>query len=326
MMDASSCWRRMRHVLGLGMAGLLLASCGGGGGDGSAPPGSIDVTAANQDTLVRAGVIAIQGDVIVGAVGAVSSSGRATSPLQAGRKRAAAVNPPVVENCFYSGTVTRVLDDRDNSGSETVGDVQTSTYNDCVEMAGDTGNGTITETYTRYDSSALTFGSNVTTSNFSSVSSARRATLQGDFSLLLQFTAGAGSTARIQVGNSLVFGIVAPSFSDTVTLRAGYTMDSVDDSTVVPPGGGTTTGLTSTTASGQVASASAAGYVLVRTLQPMLQYDVDTSPRSGQFEVVGRTGSLRATVLSTTQVRIDLDADGDGVFEGSKVVRWSDLF
>ena len=116
-----------------------------------------------------------------------------------------------------------------------------------------------------------------------------------------------------------------PGFSDTITLRAGYTIDSAYDSAVLPPGG-TVAGLTSTTASGQVASASAAGYVTVRTLQPMLQYDVDANPRSGQFEAVGKTGSLQATVLSTTQVQIDLDADGNGVFDASKVVLWSDLF
>jgi hypothetical protein len=41
---------------------------------------------------------------------------------------------------------------------------------------------------------------------------------------------------------------------------------------------------------------------------------------------VGRTGSLQVTLLSTTQLQIDLDADGNGVFEAVKVVRWADLF
>ncbi len=42
--------------------------------------------------------------------------------------------------------------------------------------------------------------------------------------------------------------------------------------------------------------------------------------------MVGKTGSQQAIVLSSTQVEIDLDADGNGVFEATKTVAWSDLF
>ena len=72
-------------------------------GIGGGPPGSIDVSAANQDVLVRAGVVAIQGDVIGGALGLAASSGQ-SAPLGKGlRKRIAALGSPVVDNCFVSG-------------------------------------------------------------------------------------------------------------------------------------------------------------------------------------------------------------------------------
>lgn len=283
------------------------------------------MSAANQDVLVRAGVIAIQGDVIGGALGIAGSPGRAAPLAQGLRKRIAALLPPEVEPCFVSGNTTSTLDDRDNSGAATVGDVLTYTYNDCVEVAGEVTNGTLTATYTQVDPGTLTIAANVTTNNLTTVSSARSVSMQGDFRLRLQFASLSSNTLQIAVGNSLALAFTTPRFSDTITLRAGYTIDSVYDGTALPPGG-TVAGRTSTTASGQVASASAAGYVLVRTLQPMLQYDVDANPRSGQFEAVGKTGSLQATVLSTTQVQIDLDADGNGAFDASKVVLWSDLF
>ncbi len=324
-MDTVSCRRGSRQLLIPAVLGVLMTACGGGGGDDGGPMGSIDVSAANQDVLVRTGVIAIQGDVIGGALGIAGSPGRA-APLARGlRKHIAAVLAPEVEACFISGNTTSTLDDRDNSGAATVGDVLTYTYNDCVEVAGEVTNGTLTATYTQIDPATLTIAANVTTNNLTMVSSTRNASAQGDFSMRLQFAGISGDTLHIGVGNSLALAFTTPRFSDTITLRAGYTIDSVYDATALPPGG-TVAGRTSTTASGQVASASAGGYVTVRTLQPMLQYNVDANPRSGQFEAVGKTGSLQATVLSTTQVQIDLDADGNGVFDASKVVLWSDLF
>lgn len=324
-MDTVSCRRRLRTALVPGVLGVLLAACGGGGGDGGGPPGSIDVSAANQDVLVRAGVVAIQGDVIGGALGLAASSGQ-SAPLARGlRKRIAALGSPVVDNCFVSGTTSSTLDDRDNSGTTTVGDVLTMSYHDCVEIAGEVMNGDFSATYTQINPATLTVAANVTTNGLSSVSSTRSASMQGDFSLRLQFTSATSESMHLAVGQGLTLAFTSPGFSDTITLRAGYAIDSAYDGAALPPGG-TVAGLTSTTASGQVGSASAAGYVTVRTLQLMLQYNVDANPRSGQFEAVGKTGSLQATVLSTTQVRIDLDADGNGVFDASKVVLWSDLF
>jgi hypothetical protein len=325
-MDTVSSRRRVRKALVPGVVALLLGACGGGGGDGGGgPPGSIDVNAANQDVLVRVGVVAIQGDVVGGALGIAASPG-GHAPLAVHlRKRIAAVGSPVVENCFVSGTTSSTLDDRDNSGSTTVGDVLTTTYFDCVEFAGEVMNGSFTATYTQINPATLTIAANVTTGGLSTVSSTRSVTAQGDFSMQLRFVSATSETLHIAVGQGLALAFSTPRFNDTITWRAGYTIDTTYDSSILPPGG-TVAGLTTTTASGQVASASAGGYVTVRTLQPMLQYDVDANPRSGQFEAVGKTGSLQATVLSTTQVQIDLDADGNGVFDASKVVLWSDLF
>jgi len=69
-MDAATCRFRVRHVLGLAVLSAVLAGCGGGGDDGQLPPlGDVDLTAANQESAVRAAAVAMQGGVVVTATG-----------------------------------------------------------------------------------------------------------------------------------------------------------------------------------------------------------------------------------------------------------------
>ena len=236
-MDTVSCRRRVRSALVPGVLAALLAACGGGGGDDGGPPGSIDVSASNQDVLVRTGIVAIQGDVVGGALSLASGPGQ-SAPLARGlRKQIAALGSPVVENCFISGTTTSTLDDRDNSGTKTVGDVLTTTYVDCVEFAGEVTNGSFTATYTQIDPATLTIAANVTTGGMSSVSSTRSVTAQGDFSMQLRFVSATSETLHIAVGQGLALAFSTPRFNDTITWRAGYTIDTTYDSSILPPGG-----------------------------------------------------------------------------------------
>ena len=49
-------------------------------------------------------------------------------------------------------------------------------------------------------------------------------------------------------------------------------------------------------------------------------------PASGQATVTGANGAmLRLTALSSTQVRIELDADANGTYETSVIKLWSEL-
>jgi len=308
---------------------VSMAACGGGGGDdGSLPPGTIDVTAANQDTLARAGMVALQAGVLGASLGVAGGGSPTALATAAGRKRAAAVQPPEVEACTVSGSTTTVYDDRDNSGTATAGDVATITYNDCVEVAGEVMNGTAVVTYTQVQlGTPFSVGARITTNDLRTQTATRSVASQGGFDFLIsaQSLLATSDSLRVSVPNALALTITTPLYTDTVTLQAGYVLQSAYDSTAVPPGG-TVPGRTTTSASGSVSSAVAAGTVRVNTLQPFVQYDVDPYPRSGQFEVVGKTGSLQAVVLSSSQVEIDLDADGNGVFEATRTVAWTDLF
>lgn len=324
----SAVWGRAFGLAGL--VGLLATGCGGGGGGdggGGLPPGSIDVTATNQDTLSRAGMVALQAGVLGGTAAVASGGAPVARVALAGRKRVTAVQAPEVEACTVSGTTTTVYDDRDDSLTATAGDVATITYNDCVEVAGEVMTGTIVATYTQVQLATLpaTIGASVTTSTLRTQTATASISARGGFSMLLRVDSLTADSLRISVPNAFALAISTPLYSDTVTLRAGYVLDTAYDATALPPGG-TIAGRSTSTARGTVESAAAAGTVQVNTLQPFVQYLVDPYPRSGQFEVVGKTGSLQAVVLSTSQVQVDLDADGNGVFEASKIVAWSDFF
>ncbi len=320
-------YRLVRVLAATALAGVAAAGCGGGGGGGSPAPGSVNVTATNQDTLTRSGMVALQAGVLGAAGGIAGGGGTVARAALAGRKQIAAVQPPVIEDCTISGTTTTVFDDRDNSGTANAGDGATITYANCSEVAGEVTNGTIVATYTQIQLATFPalIGASVTTSDLRTQTGTASVSAQGGLTMLVRIDSLTADSLHVTVPSAFAMAINTPLYSDTVTLRAGYTLDSAYDATALPPGG-TVAGRTSTTAHGPVESAAAAGYVQLNTLQPFVQYDVDPYPRSGQFEVVGKTGSLQAVVLSTSQVQVDLDADGNGVFEATKVVAWADFF
>jgi hypothetical protein len=308
---------------------LTLAGCGGGGGDDGPVVGDLAVTVVNQDSVARGGMVALQAGVLGGGGGGVAMSGDAASRLLAvSRKRIAAVLPPDVQACTYAGSTTTLLDDRDNSGSATIGDVATITYSGCSDVPGEVTNGSMTVSFTSAQLSTLpaVIGGSVSSLDLTTQTATASVNVQGGFDLLLRIDSATTGSMRVSVPNALTLAISTPVYTDTVTLRAGYLLESAYDDAALPPGGAAVSGRTTTTARGGVASAVAGGYVQVNTLQPFVQYNVDPYPRSGRFEALGKTGALQATVLSTSQVQLDLDADGNGVFEASKTVDWADFF
>lgn len=330
-------------------AALLLAGCGGGGGGGdgggSGTPGSVDVTAANQDPLARAAAAAAQGGFVNRALPVAGSAAQSSLSLAgvaraallrtprtvasgttAGRARVAGVTAPSEEPCIVSGSVTFSLDDRDNSGAASVGDVLTAVFNACSDVANESMSGTLAVALNAITvSPRVSFGADATMTALTLTLPGHTARYEGGFAMSYAEPSATLATTRLVVGNQLVVQATTANYSDTFTLRAGHTIESTYDAAALPPGGNQP-GLTTTTANGTVASASAGGYVAVTTLAPMLQYDVDTFPRSGHLDVVGKNGSLQLTVQPGGQVRIDLDANGDGASDETKTVDWDWIF
>jgi hypothetical protein len=342
-----------RHRIGLwarsclaAAVGLSLAACGGGGGDDGGqipPPGEIDLTASNQDSVTAAAAVAVQGGLVINSVGLTgggsagtaavgkvlqSASRKAVAALPAGRKQAdGLIDVSSLFGCA-SGTVTATLDDRDNSLSVTVGDVLSATFGNCqVDPASDELlNGSMAATYTNVVQSPLTVGANVSVANLrdSSQQAGRSMTLNGGFTLSYVEPNASTSTTQITVPSALSLQVVHPLYQDTVGLQPGYALTLYYDSATPP--GAASGGRTIIEAVGKVSSARAGGVFNVWSQPPGLDFwDIDPYPRSGQVLLQGRNGAIMLTVLSTTTVRVELDANGDAVYEASKDVLWESL-
>lgn len=326
-MDCGRPRLKLAHTVLICAMALTLGACGGGGDDSGgsvAPPGTIDVTAANQDVLSRAAAVAMLGGFVDKSVG-IASSGRSAGS-SGGREHIAALAAPVTEACFVSGSTTTTLDDRDGSGSASVGDAITTGYNACREIDSEVTNGTLAVTLTELTRAPLKFRASATLTDLSvaSTSSVRSATFNGGFVLNHNEPSAATSTTRVDVDSSLTARVVHPLYDDTLTLQAGYSLTLMYDGATPP--GALTGGRTLIEASGRVSSRNAGGTVTVWTQPPNIDYwDVERYPRSGRVLVQGNKGSLMLTILSATSVRLELDADGDAVFESTKDVPWDSL-
>jgi hypothetical protein len=90
------------------------------------------------------------------------------------------------------------------------------------------------------------------------------------------------------------------------------------------------TGLETSSWRHSMASDSLGGRVRVRTMQSFRWLDSDDYPYEGQLRIDGANGtSCLLTVLGSGDgsglVRLDVDADGDGVFEATQELTWAQL-
>lgn len=316
-----------------------LAACGGGGSDGGGPPGTVDVTLANQNALTRAALVTVQSGLVGGSLGLTGSAqpgpqvSRALGRVLLAGVRSGAVRRESIAgligprrvDCGISGFVDFTLDDRDNSLGPSAGDVLSAIFTACSDVAGEVVSGRMNATYTQAVPSPLAVGASVTLSDLSLADGPRSVAASGTFAFTYQEPSASVATLRMVVSNSLAMRVTTPVFTDTATMLDGYTIDTVEDFTAVPPGG-STPGRSTTTVSGKVSSTAAGGAVQVDTMDAIVQYSDDDYPRAGRLNVVGKNGSLQATALSTTQVRIETDVNGDGQFDASTTVPWTQLF
>jgi len=340
----------------------LLAGCGGGGGsDAGSPvvaPTALSITSANRDDVARTTVAALTGLSLTDAVNialpssaararaltlgtawlpsqvmatvqaaVLSPQQRALSAAANGQARALAVVGPFTDTCAAGGTVVSTLNDADNTATLTAGDSMTLVYNGC-RMDADLSASVSGQFEVRYVS--VTQGSTpavvatITFTNFATTEGSDLFTLNGR--MRMDYTQR--SAVRQDITLSTETDVVAQSRvagrSDTVTLQAGFSTLSVVETDVIPPEGGIP-GRASVTTQGTVASTALAGSVVLSTPAPLVAYDVDDYPRSGNILVTGRSSSLRMTAVSATQVRLDLDSNGDGTVDSSSTVPWSSL-
>ena len=310
-------------------AGLLilgLAACGGGGGSaGSAPPPSVAISAANQDAVTRAAFAGTAAGSLGSLTGIGSGSASAAlsrSALKQALSAAGALRKRIAADvsadlCPAGGSASASINDTLPIGELNAGDAISIRYTSCNVGDGVIVGGNLDLAYTTVTDDQL--GADVALSGLSVSDTATgySATSDGGFSLSLTATSTTTLVSELLVPDQLVMSSAhLGSAIDTITLLDGYSVHSTAVST---------TGTTTTIAAGPVASAAAGGFVTIETAQALVQLDSENYPRAGRVMVTGLRGTLRATVLSATQVAIDLDANDDGGYEASKTVAWNTL-
>ncbi|MCK7499320.1 MAG: hypothetical protein MZW92_59360 [Comamonadaceae bacterium] len=120
---------------------------------------------------------------------------------------------------------------------------------------------------------------------------------------------------RMTTDGAVVAGVQTHVFTDTVTLQSGFTAESVFDANAAPPGNPFATGRDTITLNGRIESVAAGGSFTLTTSSPLIDYVVDDYPSAGALRLQGKTGTMLLTALSAQDVRIELDADGNGSFE-----------
>lgn len=308
------------RAAGAAVLAVLLAACGGGGdGPLPAPEITVNINLQNQQQVARASF----GSSVSGAVGGFTGvgSGGAVSPLVVKRAQSAALatrkriaEDVSAELCPGGGAADATATDTAPPG-ESVGDSAQVTFINCNDGAGTVASGVLRLTISSLGSSSIGFA--ISTSNFSvrDTATGYTASLDGSFGLSLQVSPGV-FTSRLSVANELVLDASVGAISDTVSLLRGYATEAtytVSDAT------------TRAVAAGPVDSVASGGTFNLSTPQALVQTDNEAYPHAGQILAVGKTGKLRATVLSNTQVRLEVDEDGNGTYERNTVVNWTDL-
>lgn len=326
---------------------LALAACGGGGGSSTPPPETpqVAITSANQTEVARSvvsGGLALalaQPLAAPGRTTALASRSQATTlppraiasvvqrvlKLAAAHHGTARVQPLAAntetEFCSDGGTVATTYDDRDNNGDASAGDVLTAVFTQCKEAGSVQIDGTVVLQVASVGANTetdLDLNGSLAFSNVSARFGDTVATLAGSVAASVAMRSDSTRMTMTVGSDALRIGASSTGYSENVVYDPGMRVSVVENMVG--------TWSTSFTLDGSFTSESLGGRVTVATALPILQFETDDFPSSGQVLATGASGSqLRATVVDATQVRLELDADGNGAFEGSKLVPWSEL-
>lgn len=324
---------------------LALVSCGGGGGDSTMVPTATDVsiTSANQQAVARS---VVSGGMALMWAQPLAAPGRATA-LDATAKRAAPAaqllaritsrmasltlgqassarpGPLAVstetEACSDGGTVATTFDDRDNNGDASAGDIVTAVFAGCKEADLITLDGRAVvqiATVAAVGADGLDLTGSFAFDDMSAVLGETTAELSGSVAASIALRAESVSVAMTVGGDALRVSAAAPGFAESVVYETGMAIAVTANDA----------GTISLAMNGSFVSDSLGGRITVATAEPVRQFATDDYPSSGQFLASGVSGSqVRITVLDAIQVRLELDANGDGNFESTTPVAWGEL-
>jgi hypothetical protein len=219
------------------------------------------------------------------------------------------------ENCAVSGTSTSTIDDADGDELPSVGETGSVTFTNCVEAGGLMLNGSLSYTVTYFDQG----GSEILLSLqmiFNNLTSSRGGTTVASIagSSNVDITVAEGPPETLRVGMSgTELAISGPGATGTLQdyilvvtheLAANTYLFYLRSDAVLP---------------------NQPGVVQLGTDLPFAG-TAGQDPSVGELVIGFADGSAsRVVALSSTQVRVEIDANGDGVYETGQDFTWDEL-
>ena len=212
-----------------------------------------------------------------------------------------------------AGTVTMAIDDRDNSGSETIGDVVTFAFDRCQETAREVIDGSVAVELSRLEATSV--GGRMTMSRLSTAATDGRHAITIDGTLRLEYAETSAWTdwMRTTAEGEVTVTLHTHRFDDTVVMLPGYFQESTYDS-MRQQG--------SSQFNGTFRSAAVGGLLQAETDPPFVDRESDEYPMSGGLKVKGQTGAMIVRSLSASDVRIELDHNDCGTAEVMQTESW----
>lgn len=321
----------------------ILAACGGGGGGGNTPTtpaltptaalNSANQTVAAQDTTTTSFMPVVSTKTITGAqtidestLFQVTRAQWDKLPAYIARAKTNDVLTGAVitetEACSKGGSMNASINDQDDNGTPSAGDVVTITLNGCVESEG-TMTGTMVFAINKltgaFNSNNSSVELTITLQNFSIASGQGQFTANGSLNISETTNGLHSSTSTVSTPSLTLNGTYAGQPRTVSMSNYNATMVTTPSPLYVYETSYSLSGfLTSSSLSTQSISFS--------TPTPFNTRFQDTYPSSGTMLIAGANNSkIRLTALSKTQVKQELDANGDGTYENNSTVAWNTL-
>ena len=316
-----------------------LTACGGGGGSApvttapTATLNSANQTIAAQDTSSSAYLPLMGAQTLTGAqtvdesvLFAIARKQLDQLPSYLASAKADATLTGVVQSqtiaCRFGGTLTASASDPDNNGVLSAGDSVSITANNCVEAEG-TLTGSLSFGVNRFTG---TMGSNsfngdftMTFNGFNVSASQFSASANGSLTLALSASGANTLSASISTSSLAVSGTYAGVTRSRTLANYSATSSRTPDASYGY--------LTRYTLSGTLTSSALSSQaVSFTTTTPFVSRPSDAYPSSGAMVISGAANTkVRVTAQSASQVKLELDANGDDVYEQSTTLSWNTL-
>ena len=315
-------------------AALLLAACGDsssftqqGSPIGDQPPGDLlAITTGNADTVsalaYSAGAASLNNVGIADSVGSGLGGGTPLKPAASGVARGSlpelivsAPFGPLVQGCAVSGTVS-ISGDLADATVLTSGDSVTLEFDNCNDGFGETLNGRFEAVIDQFTPGAVVpenyvLGVSAVLVNLQLDTAAGSAVSNGDAGVIVNYSTPNEILASVD-GNALT--VDGGGRSDTLSNYSSSERLVLAD------------GVYSFTLElrGTLASTALDAAVSFTTPLPFTGL-VGERPSAGELLITGNGSSVRLVVLNASEVRLDVDSNGDGQIDVSIESSWDTL-